>query len=163
MKDASGQLLGMANRFVVKIDQGGFDLGSWSKVGGLDVTWDVGEYRAGDDWNNRWFSVGATKYSPITLERAACDDTVTVKKWLDETALKPAYYSGAIVLLDATSVEVFQWTLRNIIPMKWSIAGFEAGASKVALETLQIQHLGFLTDDRKPGEYGKKDQAAAAG
>ena len=41
--------IGLANRFKVKIDNGTYDLGSWAKVDGLEVTWDLAEYRAGDD------------------------------------------------------------------------------------------------------------------
>jgi len=48
------------------------DLGSWAKVDGLDVSWDIAEYRAGDGGNYRWYFPGNTKYSNIKLARAAC-------------------------------------------------------------------------------------------
>ena len=58
--------LALANRFKVKVDAPGeIDLGSWAKVDGLDVTFDVVEYRAGDAWNSRWYCPGATKYSSL--------------------------------------------------------------------------------------------------
>ncbi|WP_328455229.1 MULTISPECIES: phage tail protein [unclassified Amycolatopsis] len=149
IKGDDKQLLAMANRFKVVIDQGAYDLGSWSKVTGLDVTWDVAEYRAGDSWNHRWYYPGNTKYQTIKLERAACKDTNVVKKWLNEGATKPKFYTGTLKLYDANNDAVTEWELRNVVPAKWSIAGFEAGSSKVALETLELQHLGFLDDEQK--------------
>lgn len=145
------QLLGMANRFQLVIDQGTYDLGSWSKVTGLDVTWDIAEYRSGDSWNYRWYQPGNTKYTPLTLERAACKDSETVKKWLDATATAPKVYTGSLILYDANADKVMTWELNNVLPNKWSITGFEAGTSKIALETLQLNHLGFLADEKKLG------------
>ena len=79
--------LALANRFTVKVDAPGeIDLGSWAKVDGLDVTFDVVEYRAGDAWNSRWYCPGATKYSTVKLSRAVTADTEKVRKWLSDTA-----------------------------------------------------------------------------
>ena len=41
-------VIGLANRFTVKVTPGEHDLGSWTKAEGLDVTWDVADYRAGE-------------------------------------------------------------------------------------------------------------------
>jgi hypothetical protein len=80
--------LALANRFKVKVDAPGeIDLGSWAKVEGLDVTFDVVEYRAGDAWNSRWYCPGATKYSTVKLSRAVTADTTKVKDWLSKTAM----------------------------------------------------------------------------
>ena len=67
--------LALANRFTVKVDAPGeIDLGSWAKVDGLDVTFDVVEYRAGDAWNSRWYCPGATKSraSPFAQTETGC-------------------------------------------------------------------------------------------
>ena len=69
-------LLALANRFKSRSTRPGeIDLGSWAKVDGLDVTFDVVEYRAGDAWNSRWYCPGATKYSTVKLSRAVTADT----------------------------------------------------------------------------------------
>ena len=81
--------LGLANRFLVTVIPSTRSLGSWAKVEGLDVTWEVPDYRAGDAWNQRWFFPGTTKYTNVKLSRAAnAKDTEEVKKWLDEVATK---------------------------------------------------------------------------
>ena len=87
MPIADDMPLALANRFTVKVDAPGeIDLGSWAKVDGLDVTFDVVEYRAGDAWNSRWYCPGATKYSTVKLSRAVTADTEKVRKWLSDTA-----------------------------------------------------------------------------
>jgi phage tail-like protein len=139
--------IGLANRFKVVIDNGSYDLGSWAKVEGLEVSWDLAEYRAGDGGNSRWYYPGNTKYQSIKLTRAACQDTKTVKDWLSKTSFEHEQQSGKIELLDSEGKSVADWNLRSVFPAHWRIEGFDAGASKVAQETLELVHLGFLEDD----------------
>ncbi|MFI8106606.1 phage tail protein [Streptomyces sp. NPDC086023] len=139
--------LALANRFSVTVDNGSYDLGSWAQVQGLDVQWKMADYRAGDAGNDRWFFPGFTEYTPLKLTRAACQDSETVKKWLSSNSFGSKANGGEITLMDPHNKKVISWTMRRIIPVKWSITSFEAGQSKVALETLELQHLGFLDDD----------------
>jgi len=140
--------LALANRFTVKVDAPGeIDLGSWAKVDGLDVTFDVVEYRAGDAWNSRWYCPGATKYSTVKLSRAVTADTEKVKKWLSDTAKNHKPGLMVIELKDSADKKVFTWEMRSAMPSKWSVGGFDAGTSKIATEQLEVVHLGFLDDD----------------
>jgi phage tail-like protein len=142
--------LGLINRFLVKVDPGDVDLGSWSKVEGLDVTFDVPEYRAGDAWNHRWYFPGHTKYSSVKLSRGANkQDTKKVQTWLNETAKKFKLGEVTVTLRDAHHEDVAEWKLKDALPVKWAITGFDAGGSQVAIETLEITHNGFLEDDQK--------------
>ncbi|MFE9566808.1 phage tail protein [Streptomyces sp. NPDC006487] len=141
--------LALANRFSVTVDGGAYDLGSWAQVQGLDVQWKMADYRAGDAGNDRWYFPGFTEYTPLKLTRAACSDSELVKKWLSENSFASKGYPGEIILMGPDNVKVISWNMRRIIPVKWSITSFEAGQSKVALETLELQHLGFLDDDKK--------------
>jgi len=142
--------LGLINRFLVKVDPGDVDLGSWSKVEGLDVTFDVPEYRAGDAWNHRWYFPGHTKYSSVKLSRGATkQDTKKVQDWLKKTATKFELGEVTVTLRDAHHEEVAEWKLKNSMPVKWAITGFDAGGSQVAIETLEITHDGFLDDEKK--------------
>lgn len=140
--------LALSNRFVVHLDEGAIDLGSWHQCQGLEVTWKMADYRAGDGGNDRWFFPGFTEYPAIKLTRAACKDSVKVQKWLSTNSFGSAggTHTGAIILMDPNNTEVIRWNLESVLPMKWAIGGFEAGTSKVALETLEFQHNGFLND-----------------
>jgi len=141
--------MGLANRFLVTANPGSWELGSWAEVKGIDVTWDIPEYRAGDSWNLRWQFPALTKYSPVTLSRAATKkDTQKVKEWLNTNAMNFEVGEVTIKLLDAQGEEVADWTLKGAVAAKWSIAGFDANSARVAIETLTINHIGFLDDER---------------
>lgn len=149
MPIAADALLGLANRFHLKVTPSDNDLGTWAKAEGLDVAWEVCEYRAGDAGNERWYFPGNTKYATVKLTRAACEDSKKVKKWLSDTSWDHKVGMQAVLtLFDSSGQEVIDWEFRDIMPVKWSIQGFDAGASKVALETLELNHMGFLTDER---------------
>jgi phage tail-like protein len=142
-------MLGMANRFTVKIDQGQYDLGSWAQVDGLDVKWDIAEYRAGDSGNDRWYFPANTHYSVVRLTRAASTESEAVRSWLDSTSFKWAPQTGTVALYDSASTQIMSWDLKAVMPVRWSITGFDAAASRVATETLELTHRGFLKDEMK--------------
>jgi phage tail-like protein len=140
--------LGLVNRFKVDVMPASRSLGSWAKVEGLDVTWEIPDYRAGDQGNFRWLFPGKTTYKNVMLQRTAVKpDTEGVKQWLEENSKTFVPSEITIHLLDAHGDEVMHWTCKNAVVLKWSVQGFDAGASKVALETLEFSHRGFLDDE----------------
>jgi phage tail-like protein len=144
--------IGLANRFVVSMSgKATYDLGSWSKAEGLDVSWDVAEYRMGDGGNDRLYFPGNTKYSNVRLSRGVSEEAKATKTWLDKNSFDMEVFTGFIELYDSGAKSVAQWTLRDVMPSKWSITTFDAGASQVAIETLELVHRGFLEDERKLG------------
>jgi phage tail-like protein len=145
---ATDSPLALANRFTVKVDAPGeVDLGSWAKAEGLDVTFDVVEYRAGDCGNERWYAPGFTKYATVKLSRAVSPDTEKVRKWLSDTAKKHVPGLMVLELKDSSDSSVFKWEMRSAMPSKWSVGGFDASVSKLAVETLEVVHMGFLDDE----------------
>lgn len=152
MKDDA--LFGLQMRFKLTFDTvKAIDLGSWTKIEGLDVAWDVCEYRAGDRGNYRWYVPGLTKYTELKLTRAVTkEDTPKVKKFLDDNSFKYKKYQGGtgeLAILAADHTEVMKWKLEQVMIKKWAITGFNAGQSGIATETLDLVHLGFLDDDVK--------------
>lgn len=152
MTESSFDTLALVNRFQVKMEND-IDLGFWSSVSGLDVTWGLAEYRAGDLGNSRMYFPGATKFTDIVLTRAACADTEKVRAWLSKQSIKASTKksSGTIMLGSSENVAVMSWELKNVMPLKWAIEKFDASASKVAIETLTLAHEGFLDDETKFG------------
>lgn len=146
--------VGLSNRFVVSMaGMKKWDLGSWSKAEGLDVTWDVAEYRMGDGGNDRLYFPGNTKYQNVKLSRAVSEEFAKTKEWLDSTSWKWEPFEAKIELhtskIEDNSIAV--WTLRDVMPSKWNVSTFDAGASQVAIETLELVHRGFLDDEQKLG------------
>jgi phage tail-like protein len=139
---------GISHHFVVNVMNGPYDFGTWSKVSGLSVNWDVCEYRTGSTGNGCWVFPGNTKYERVKLSRAACFDSQTVQEWLAETSRSVTPLSGAIVMCDSRNLPILSWELKQFFPCGWAITDFEAGsASHVAIETLTIAHTGFLGDE----------------
>ena len=60
------EIVGMSHRFVVTV--GMFVLGSWSKVSGLAVKWDLAEYRVGN--SDEYFKfAGVPRFERLKLSR----------------------------------------------------------------------------------------------
>jgi phage tail-like protein len=135
--------LGLALRFEVMIDK--WDLGSWSKCTGLDVSFDICQYQEGNRPDFTWYFPGNTKYSHITLTRASTQkSTKSVMAWLSEMQTKPEFGTGKITLKNAWTEEVAHWDLKRVLPAKWTGPSFDANGSVVATETLELVHEGFL-------------------
>lgn len=135
--------LGLSLRFEVRIDQ--WDLGSWSKCTGLDVTFEICQYQEGNQPDFTWYFPGNTKYSHITLTRACTKDgTKMVMDWLGKMQKDPSFGTGKITLKNAWTEEVHTWNLKRVLPAKWSGPSFDANGSGVATETLELVHEGFL-------------------
>ncbi|HEX3707939.1 MAG TPA: phage tail protein [Mycobacteriales bacterium] len=148
-ENAALGLNGMSHKFVVRIDNASYDLGTWTKASGLSVNWDVCQYRAGDHGNAVWIYPGMSKYETIKLTRQACIDSVVVQKWLTTTSKSPQPLTGAIALVNWMGLTIVTWELKQFFPVGWSIAEFDAGTGKAITETLQLAHTGFLDDEVK--------------
>jgi phage tail-like protein len=136
----------MTHRFVVQIDIGDYDLGTWTRVTGLTVSWNKHTYRAGDN-NDEVVVPGNVNYQTIKLSRAACSDSDKVQKWLVDTSRRHKGYSGAVSMLDYLGIEIVHWKLKQFFPIAWSISDFDSAAAKPAIEMLELAHTGFLDDE----------------
>jgi phage tail-like protein len=136
----------MTHRFVVCVDESGYDFGGWSKVSGLGVDWEQVVHRHGESTAAHVFA-GPARYKPITLARAACAESAAVKSWLAETTTGRRPLSGAIHMVDFLGAVVVEWELRQFFPISWSITGFDSSAAQPAIEELTVAHSGFLDDE----------------
>jgi len=114
-----------ASRFVVVAGDAQHDLGSWAKVDGLGVRFDVIDYRAG----------GGT----LTLHRAAGGQSLLVKEWLQQMAESLQPTTVTIVQYDLQGTPLARWVFSGVYPTKWSI-GFESSESQVSIETLVLAY-----------------------
>jgi phage tail-like protein len=140
---AAGVALGMAHKFVVTA--GSYNLGSWSKVAGLSVKWDLAEHRIGE--SDQYFKfAGVPRFEKLKLSRAAeSSGTNSVKKWLEDVNKSGGVpEEGAIEMMTSGGESIISWTLKEMFPISWQITEFDASSSKVAMETLEIVYSGFL-------------------
>lgn len=136
----------MSHRFVVQIDMSDYDLGTWSKVVGLTVTWPKYKYRAGDN-NDELVMPGNAEYATIKLSRAASSSSATVQEWLRTTSREHELLSGGIHMVDYLGMTVITWELKQFFPVGWSISDFDSASGRPVIETLELAHTGFLNDE----------------
>jgi phage tail-like protein len=140
----------MTHRFVVQIDMEEYNLGSWSRVTGLQVSWSRHSYRPGDN-NDDLIFPGNISYTPIKLSRAASSQSATVQEWLRKNSRDPTPLTGGIHMLDYLGMPVITWVLKQFFPVSWSISDFDSTTGKPAIETLELAHTGFLDDEATTG------------
>ncbi len=128
-------------RYKVEID--GVEAGGFSEASGFDVSIDVMEYREGDMVQTPMKMPGLKKYSNITLKQGVTD-SVVLYEWII------AGVDGAIerktitiTVLDEAGEPTASWQVINAWPMKYTAPDFNATASEVAVESLEIAHEGM--------------------
>jgi phage tail-like protein len=85
---------------------------------------------------------GRIKYGNITLKWGRTDST-ELYEW-HRTALQGTIQRkhGSIVQLDARGDEKARWNFVDAWPTKWDGPSFNAGASELSVETLELAHEG---------------------
>jgi len=128
-------------RFRIQID--GIDRGGFRECSGLDFTQDPVDYREGTDPLHVRKLPGLQKFSNIVLKWGLSDDQELYdwrKQAMDGKIVRK---NGSIVLLDDAGDEKVRWDFVNGWPTKWTGPSFNATASEVAVETLEIVHEGL--------------------
>ncbi len=130
-------------KFRYKVEIDGLDAGGFSEVSGFDASIDVIEYREGDMVQTPMKIPGLKKYGNITLKQGLAD-SIVLYEWM------VAGVNGAverktitITLLDDEEAAVASWQVINAWPTKYTAPDFNATASEIAIETLEIAHEGM--------------------
>ena len=143
---SSDVLIGLAPRFKLIIDEPPYDLGVWAKASGLEVAENLVALRTDGRGNDRLFHPRPAKHVNVKFERTVdVVSTAAVQNWVKSKLDNNEAPTANITLLDAESQPVRFWKLAQVVPIKWSIASIEGSASQVAVETLELAHMGFLT------------------
>lgn len=131
-------------------------LGLWQSCKNLQVELQYKKFaQGGESLVDEWLPERLV-YSPVTLERPMeRESSARVQAWLqkyiaawnsypmDEDGAPP-FTQVIITLLDYQLNEVTKWTLSQARPSKWMGPALNATDNKVAVETLVIDHSGFL-------------------
>jgi phage tail-like protein len=129
-----------AFNFLVKFN-GNEEFGGFSDVSGLGTEFNIAEYRTGNYRENHVRKIpGTHKVSDITLKRGIVDPKKLLE-WVKEvrTASVNAKRTISITLQDENHKDVYTWTLREVVPMKYTGPTFAAkGGGDVAMEELVL-------------------------
>jgi len=157
--DPTSRYFGLSMRFAVTFssgDGGGpTGLGEWSCCKGLKVDFKTETVKVGGVYDHEVKLPTEVTYGQIVLERAMeRASSQKLQAWLGRLVANWVYsaQSGAntptgtldIVLQDAYQSTVASWSLLNAYPVSWSGPVLDAKGSSIALETLTLEHQGFL-------------------
>lgn len=125
-------------------------LGGFSDVSGLGTEITVAEYRNGNDPENHVRKVpGVHKVSDVTLKRGIVN-SADLWAWIEDVRRKgvAAQRTVAITLRDEASAAVQTWTLRGVIPLKYTGPTLAAkGGGDVAMEELVLSAESLVLGD----------------
>ena len=128
-------------RYRVEID--GLFAGGFSEASGFDASIDVVEYREGDMIPTPLKVQGLVKYGNITLKQGLVDSTV-IYDWMTQGVTGPVDRKTiTITLMDESGADCASWQVINAWPMKYTAPDFNATASEVAIESIEIAHEGM--------------------
>jgi phage tail-like protein len=115
--------------------------GGFSDVSGIMTELTIAEYREGVDPENHVRKIqGVHKVGDVTLKRGIID-SATVWEWIQQSRTQgpAAKKTVVIALLDERRDPKQKWTLRGVLPLKWTgptLAG--KGGGDVAMEELVL-------------------------
>ena len=128
--------------FSVTID--GHDLGVFSQCSGLGIEVVVEQHEEGGQNRFVWQLPGRIKYTNIKLTRPINGDTKTVASWFSSMAGQVTRSTAEIAALTVDGTKVASWSLQGVIPVKWTGPQLNVSGPKVAEETIELAHHGFL-------------------
>jgi phage tail-like protein len=128
--------------FSVTID--GHDLGAFSQCTGLGLEVVVEQHEEGGE--NRFVHQlpGRIKYTNVKLTRPINGDTATVASWFASMAGEVKRCTAEIAALTVEGTKVATWSLQGVIPVKWTGPQLNVTGPKVAEESIELAHHGFL-------------------
>ena len=142
MSDRTTPYLGF--NFLVALGTGSASapVGGFSDVSGLMSEITVAEYRAGNDPENHTHKLPSVfKTGDVTLKRGIIktNDIITWVEAVRTTGVAAKRDSVVITLLDEMRNQVATWTLRSVMPLKWTGPTLAAkGGADVAMEELVL-------------------------
>lgn len=131
------------SKFRFKLEIDGLEVGGFSEVSGFDASIDVIEYREGDMVQTPMKLPGLKKYGNITLKKGVTDSDVLYQWMTAGVEGEVERKTITITLLDSTNSDAASWQVINAWPTKYTGPDFNATASEVAIESLEIAHEGM--------------------
>jgi phage tail-like protein len=131
-------------RFDVRID--GLDLGSFTALDGLNAEYEVKTYEEGGENGFVHQLPGRVKYTNIKLTRPVDLTSKALAAWFSSMVRGlPTRKSTAVVIAFNDNQEpIAQWALMGVHPVKYTGPSFSVDGARVATESIELAHEGFL-------------------
>lgn len=123
----------------VTID-GLISLGTWTKVEGLGMEYQVTEYREGGVNGYTHKLVGPAKFTNLRLSRPVDMTSPMLMTWLmsNQIAVKPE--TMAVTAMTAAGDSITTWSLVGVVPIKWTGPSLDIMSNAVSTETLEVAY-----------------------
>jgi phage tail-like protein len=128
--------------FVVKIDDN--DLGSFNSCDGLGIEVVLEQREEGGNNGFVWQLPTRIKYSNVKLTRSVGRDSAKLTAWLVSFASGVKRQTATISAMTAEGKVVATWNLDGVIPVRWTGPSLSRESAKIATETVELAHHGFL-------------------
>jgi phage tail-like protein len=120
------------------------NIGWWNSIDGLGMETVIEQREEGG--NNEWVHQLPTrlKFTNVKLSRPINPDSEKVALWFLQTSRKVTRGCTAQIVAVATDGKVIaQWSLNDVVPVRWTGPSFSVESPKQATETLELAYHGF--------------------
>lgn len=128
--------------FVVKIDDE--NLGAFNSCDGLGCEFVMEQREEGGNNGIVWQLPTRIKYSNVKLSRPVTKDSAKITQWFAHMASGTKRKTATIEAKTLEGTVIASWALVDVVPVRWSGPQLSAESPKVATETLELAHHGFL-------------------
>jgi phage tail-like protein len=128
--------------FAVSIDDD--NLGTFNSCEGLGIEVVLETREEGGNNGMVWQLPSRLKYPNVKLSRPLGKQTVKIAQWFASmvNGVEPKTATISAMTLDGTVIA--RWGLQGVVPVKWTGPSLNLDSPKVATETIEIAHHGFL-------------------
>jgi phage tail-like protein len=128
--------------FVVSIDDE--NLGAFNSCDGLGCEVVMEQREEGGSNGVIWQLPTRMKYSNVKLSRPVTANSARILKYFTEMAAGVKRRTATIEARTQDGKVIARWALNGVIPVRWTGPQLSADSPKVATETLELAHHGFL-------------------
>jgi len=128
--------------FVVKIDDE--NLGAFNSCDGLGCEFVIEQHEEGGNNGIVWQLPTRIKYSNVKLSRPVTRESSKITQWFAHMASGTKRKTATIEAKTLEGTVIASWALVDVVPVRWSGPQLSADSPKVATETLELAHHGFL-------------------
>ena len=128
--------------FVVKIDDD--NLGAFNSCDGLGCEVVMEQREEGGSNGAVWQLPTRMKYSNVKLSRPVTRNSAKILQYFAEMAGGVKRRTAIIEARNQENTVIARWALTGVIPVRWTGPQLSADSPKVATETLELAHHGFL-------------------
>ena len=120
------------------------NLGTFSTCEGLGAEVVIEQREEGGNNDFVWQLPSRLKYPNIKLSRPLGRETEKVATWFASMTSGYQRCIGTIQAMNAQGTVIAEWSLYDVVPVRWTGPVLNPDQPKVVMETVEIAHHGFL-------------------